>query len=213
MARYPVFLIAVLSLGGCGTLGDLPGDGARETQWQAHQQAMAEVDSWDLHARAALTLEGEAYNIGIRWQRDRERFMLLLEAPFGQGVFRIRAGNGGYYRLQLPDGQEFVNTSAEALLEDVIGWSLPISGLEYWIRGLPRPDSNYSHRLDGAGRAREIGQDRWAIDYLDYFSPAPQLPRRIKLAHERLTLKLVIERWQQAKIEDQTDDLFPEFNQ
>jgi len=187
---------------------------AAQQLWQERQQAARGVVSWDIQARAAVTLKGEAYNIGIRWQRDTGRFRMLLQAPFGQGVFRIDAGASGPYRLRLPDGQEFSNLTPEALLEEVIGWSLPISGLDYWIRGLPRPDSEYRHRLDEAGRARSIKQDRWTITYLDYFQPQqePRLPRRLKLTRDEVSLKLVIERWQQVVFDDSPSDLFPEFN-
>ncbi len=169
---------------------------------------------WDLHARAAITLEGQGYNIGIRWQREPDRATMLLEAPFGQGVFRIQTDAGESYRLQLPDGQVFRNRTPEALLEDVIGWSLPISGLEYWVRGLPRPDSVYTQRLDGAGRSRTIDQDRWSIAYLDYFDRAADagLPRRIDLSTDDVRLKLVIERWQPAATDDNPSSLFPEFD-
>ena len=182
--------------------------------WQDRQLAAQRVEQWDMHARAAVALKGEAYNLGLQWQRQSDRFLLLLEAPFGQGVIRIDSAPGVLYRLQLPDGRIVLNQSPEALLEEVIGWSIPISGLEYWIRGIPRPDSSHSRRLDKAGRARTIEQDHWDIDYLDYFEPQdqPQLPRRIRLAREGITMKLVIERWQQAEIEDGASDLFPEFN-
>lgn len=180
--------------------------------WSDRQREAAALHSWDIHARAALTLKGEAYNIGLSWERSSERFMLLLEAPFGQGVFRIDRDVGGAYRLRLPDGQVFTNATAEALLEEVIGWSLPVGGLEYWIRGIPQPGTDYSHRLDAQGRARSIRQDRWDISYLDYFAEQPQLPRRIKLSRDELALKLVIERWQQPEVEQDSSDLFPEFN-
>jgi outer membrane lipoprotein LolB len=100
------------------------------------------------------------------------------------------------------------------VLEEVVGWSLPIGGLEFWIRGIPQPGADYRPRLDAGGRARSIRQDSWEISYLDYFDaqPAPQLPRRIKLSRDELTLKLVIERWQQTEVEADTSDLFPEFN-
>ena len=42
--------------------------------------------------------------------------------------------------------------------------------------------------------------------------PEPQLPRRIKLARDELILKLVIERWQAAAVEQPPSNLFPEFN-
>jgi len=203
-----------VAIAGCSQSGRLEDEQRAQKLWAARQQALLNLDTWDVHARAAIKLEGAAYNIGIRWQRQAQNSKILLEAPFGQGVFRIESAAGGTYRLRLPDGRVFENNSAEALLEEMIGWSLPISGLEYWIRGLPRPDSAYSHRLDSAGRARSIGQDEWAIDYLDYFARQDdlQLPRRVKLVSDKVTLKLIIERWQQSTIEASPSDLFPSFN-
>lgn len=203
-----------MAIAGCSQSGRLEDEQRAQKLWAARQQALLNLDTWDVHARAAIKLEGAAYNIGIRWQRQAQNSKILLEAPFGQGVFRIESAAGGTYRLRLPDGRVFENNSAEALLEEMIGWSLPISGLEYWIRGLPRPDSAYSHRLDSAGRARSIGQDEWAIDYLDYFARQDdlQLPRRVKLVSDKVTLKLIIERWQQSTIEASPSDLFPSFN-
>jgi len=203
-----------VAIAGCSQSGRLEDEQRAQELWAARQQALLNLDTWDVHARAAIKLEGAAYNIGIRWQRQAQNSTILLEAPFGQGVFRIESAAGGTYRLRLPDGRVFENNSAEALLEEMIGWSLPISGLEYWIRGLPRPDSAYSHRLDSAGRARSIGQDQWAIDYLDYFAREDdlQLPRRVKLVSDKVTLKLIIERWQQSTIEASPSDLFPSFN-
>jgi outer membrane lipoprotein LolB len=203
-----------MAIAGCSQSGRLADQQRAQELWAARQQALLDYDSWDVHARAAIKLETAVYNIGIRWQRQAEKSTILLEAPFGQGVFRIESDASGKYRLRLPDGRVFENSSAEALLENMIGWSLPISGLEYWIRGLPRPGSDYSHRLDQGGRARSINQDQWSIGYLDYFARQEdlQLPRRVKLVSDDVTLKLIIERWQQATIDASPSDLFPAFN-
>ena len=202
------------AIAGCSQSGRLEDQQRAQELWAGRQQALLEFDSWDVHARAALKLESGVYNIGIRWQRQAETSTILLEAPFGQGVFRIESDAIGKYRLRLPDGRVFEDSSAEALLEKMIGWSLPISGLDYWIRGLPRPDSVYSHRLDEGGRARSIDQDQWSIGYLDYFARQEnlQLPRRVKLVSDKVTLKLIIERWQQPTSDASPSDLFPTFN-
>jgi len=214
LLRVIVCAAALSVIAGCSQFGGPAGDEQAQRLWAARQQAMAALDTWDIHARAVLTLKGEAYNISLSWKREADRFMLLLQAPFGQGVFRIDGVVGDLYRLRLPDGQVFTDATPETLLEKVIGWSLPIVGLEYWIRGIPRPDSDFSHRITPAGRLRSISQDRWTIDYLDYFETrqAAQLPRRIKLTRDEITLKLVIERWQQPEAEPTPSDLFPEFN-
>ena len=214
MLRLLFLACTAVAIAGCSQVGGLADQQLVQEHWVARQQALLDIDAWDIHARAAIRLKGGAYNIGIRWRRQAENSMILLEAPFGQGVFRIESSTGGTYRLRLPDGRVSENSTAEALLEGMIGWSLPISGLEYWIRGLPRPDSDYSYQLDPVGRARSLNQDRWAISYRDYFAwqEDPQLPRRIWLVSETVTLKLVIERWQQSEIDKSPTDLFPAFN-
>jgi outer membrane lipoprotein LolB len=215
LQRYTYLAVVLLAVSGCSRYGKLADDPATEALWARQQAVATEVTQWNLYARGALRLEGEAYNIGIRWQRYADgRFMMLLEAPFGQGVLRISATAPGRYLLRLPDGQLFENSSVEALLLEVAGWSLPIDGLDYWIRGLPHPDSVHSLRLNSAGRAQSIRQDSWDIAYLDYFSKVNELPlpRRLSLTNDKLTLKLVIERWQQAPAAAGDADLFPVFD-
>ena len=202
-----------MGLIGCAQFGDLDDLELRQQRWQIQQNALREVEQWDMYARAVFTLPEGVYNIGFQWQRKPDRFLLLLEAPFGQGLIQIQNDAAGYYRLRLPDGQVFLNDSPERLLKDVIGWSIPISGLEYWIRGMPRPQTGFTHRIDNSGLARKINQDNWVITYTDYYELAEApLPRRLRLTHEEITLKLSIDRWQQAEIEDSDADLFPEFN-
>ena len=210
MYRYIATAVLLLVLAGCGTRGGLAPDS--EQRWQDRQLALMAVEDWNLRARAVLRLEGEVYQVGLSWRRDKERFVLLLEAPFGQGVIRIERDPADAYRLRLPDGRVFRNDSAEALLDELLGWSIPISGLEYWIRGLPRPESDYSRRAADSGATRSLRQDRWDIDYLDYFAEQPSLPKRVNLARDGVGLKLVVEHWQPDKVEDNDTGLFPEFD-
>jgi outer membrane lipoprotein LolB len=214
LIRASIIGLALLGLTGCTRVGGLDENSAREQLWRETRASLIEYEQWNMHARAAVTLPGEAYNIGLQWYRDADYLLLLLEAPFGQGVIRIESGDAGVYRLQLPDGRLYLNDSPEALLEDVIGWSIPVSGLDYWIRGLPRPDSEYSQRIDADGLSRDITQDSWSIGYLDYYSFADglSLPRRIRLAHDDLEMRLAIDSWQAEIIEDGPSDLFPDFN-
>ena len=217
MLQRTTFLVVILvALSACSRSGNLADDSLRQSLWAEQQAVVAEVTQWNLYARAVLKAKGGVYNLGMRWQRlENGRFTMLLEAPFGRGVLRIDAVGPEEFRLRLPNGQLFVNTTVEALLVDVVGWSLPFSGLDYWVRGLPHPGADYRHRLDSAGRAQSIRQDGWDIAYHDYFAEAgdePSLPRKLKLSNETVSLKLVIERWQQASSDASDADLFPSFD-
>jgi outer membrane lipoprotein LolB len=97
----------------------------------------------------------------------------------------------------------------------VLGWSIPVSGLEWWIKGLPLGTADYSFDLRGDGRLKSLLQNDWKINYLDYFdrqSPAQGLPRKMYLKHQDLALKIVIERWHQYETPVDIPVLFPEFD-
>ena len=217
MLRRPTFLVClVLFIAACGGRGNLTLDPEVQLLWTEQQAAAGAFNQWDMYARAVLRPhEGGVYSVGLRWQREADgRFMMMLDAPFGQGVLRIEALKAGVYRLRLPNGRSFENSTAEALLEDAIGWSLPVSGLDYWVRGLPHALTEYSYRLDAGGRARSIKQDGWEIEYLEYSTAAadPALPRRLRLGNDELSFKLVIERWWPAAADATDSELFPSFD-
>jgi outer membrane lipoprotein LolB len=214
-----VSLWVVMSLVACSSLPDLPVTDESYAIWAEHQRQLSKLNSWQIHARAVISVEAEVYQVGINWQREIDRFVIVIEAPFGQGVFRVesnpQANGQPPTMLSLPDGQVFFDDSVESLLIRVFGWPIPVSGLKWWIKGLPLPDTDYSFDLLGDGRLKTLRQDKWLINYLDYFAPdtaTSSLPRKIYLKHEDLALKIVIERWQQFEAETKSPTLFPDFN-
>jgi len=216
--RAVVFLWLMILLGACSSLPDTPVTEESHLAWASHQARLADVDSWEIHARSAIFVNEEVYQVGINWQRERDRFVLVLEAPLGQGVFRIESfsanGNLVQVMLTLPDGEKYFNDSAEALLLEVLGWSIPVNGLEWWIKGLPQETGEHTFELRGDGRLKSLQQNNWKINYLEYFdwqSPGQGLPRKMYLKHQDLALKIVIERWHQYESVD-PPVLFPEFD-
>jgi len=219
LCRALLLLWLLSLLGACSSLPDTPVTEESYVAWDRYQARLSDFDSWEIHARSAIFVNEEVYQVGINWQRERNRFVLVLEAPLGQGVFRVESysanGSTALVMLTLPDGQKYFNESAEALLLEVLGWSIPVSGLESWIKGLPLGTADYSFDLRGDGRPKSLLQNDWKINYLDYFdrqSPAQGLPRKMYLKHPDLALKIVIERWHQYESPVDPPVLFPEFN-
>ena len=87
MNRFVVTAGLLLVLAGCGYRG-IPVEDS-EQLWQARQLELAAVEEWNMRARAVLRFDEEAYQVGFSWRREADRFALLFEAPFGQGVIRI----------------------------------------------------------------------------------------------------------------------------
>jgi outer membrane lipoprotein LolB len=216
---FSLVLLWLLLSGGCSSLPEAPVTNESRSDWANHQTRLAEFNTWELHARSAIFADDEVYHVGINWQRQQARFVLVIEAPFGQGVFRVESnlgiGNTGLVVLSLPDGQQYFDDSAEALLLRVLGWALPVKGLESWIKGLPDESDNYLFELRGDGRLKSLQQNDWTINYLEYFdtqSETPGLPRKMYLKHSDLALKIVVDRWHQDDVQGEAPQLFPEFD-
>lgn len=199
--KYWLTLGLTCALSACTTLpvppaGDL---------WQQRQPALTAIRHWVISGRLAILTPQSGWHIRVRWQQQADDYLIQLDAPLGQGAAELR-GNAGSVTLRTADG-EFSAASAEALLEQRLGWQLPVSGLRYWIRGLPDAGAAVEHRtLDTAGRLTGLRQSGWDIEFRHYTaipaSAAPRaLPDKIFLVRRSaspdaaLDIRLVIERW------------------
>lgn len=200
--KYSLLIGLALLLGACSTLPlpPTPEPNAAETLWQQRQQALAALQSWSLNGRIAVFTQQQGWHAGVRWVEDRGMYHIRLDAPLGQGAADISGSPAGVV-LRTSDG-EFSADSAEALLEQHLGWQLPISGLIYWVRGLPDAHAPVQARtLDEAGRLTHLTQSGWVIEFRRYAANPPaaplDLPDKIFLTSTTagLEIRLAIERW------------------
>lgn len=215
--KYVPVVLIMLVISACSGLPMIELNHQSQQKWSQFQLKAGRFNSWDLYGRAVIMVKNEVYSIGLKWRRDPLGYEMMLEAPFGQGVFQLQSDQrmATPITLNLPDGQTVMAIDAEEVLERVVGWSIPVSGLESWIRGIPKKKVDFNHDLNGDGRLRSLDQNGWHITYLDYFdfeSSGRGLPRKMYLKHNDLSIKIVIERWQKPKAIEVDFGLFPEFN-
>lgn len=217
--RLLILLVAILLLGACTRLADIPVTDESYQIWDNRQQALGKIDAWEIQARTVIFVKKEVHQVGISWVRERDHFTIVIQAPLGQGVFlvesNITADQSAAIKLSMPDGQLYYGHSAESLLSRLFGWSIPLSGLKSWIKGLPRQPATYSYDLYADGRLKSLQQEGWSINYLDYFEDdgATQgLPKKMYLKHQDLALKIVIDRWHPLESRVDTPFIFPDFD-
>ena len=74
-----------------------------------------------------------------------------------------------------------------------------MTGLRYWILGLPDPGKNHGNqtRLDAYGRLAELQQRDWTVRFRDYVAVKQyQLPERLFIRSEEIEVRLVVDDWQ-----------------
>lgn len=190
---------AFLLLAGCATIPPVD-PRAVAPQWQQHQRAVNAQPDWTLTARIAAHDENDGWSGQLRWHQGADGYQVQFNAPFGQGALRLD-GSPQQVEMHTSDGQVLVAADAESLLFQQLGWRLPLSHLQYWVRGLPVPvgktDVPPVLAFDEAGRLTRLQQSRWQIEYPAYDQVGTvALPRKVYLENPELNVRLVIDRWQ-----------------
>jgi outer membrane lipoprotein LolB len=72
-----------------------------------------------------------------------------------------------------------------------MGYELPISHLNYWIKGLPSPDSGFQLTFNELNQLTTIEQADWTINLSDMRQYGQvSLPRRVELTRPRNDIRL-----------------------
>ena len=157
---------------------------------------LQDVDVWRADGRVAVQRGAEGWSASLRWLNDRDDFELRLVAPLGSGTYRL-AGNAERVELLLPDGRMYHAPDPETLMAEHLGWSMPLTGLRYWLRGLAAPEPAPSHETrDEAGLLRDLHQAGWRVSVLRRMSVGDfQMPTKLFMHYGDLKVRIVVAQW------------------
>jgi outer membrane lipoprotein LolB len=179
-------LAALLGLGGCASLPQTP--------------AAPRAAPFEVLGRVLVSYDGRAFTAHVRWLHAADTDEIWLMTPTGQALAYLHEDSAGAL-ITSADQTQYRASRVEALTKRALGWELPMTRLQYWVRGVPAPvippdvPAEIGER-DAAGRIRHLAQDGWRISY-EHYPPAQNdgLPRRLELAGATQTLRLVIDTW------------------
>ena len=189
-------LVLLLALGGCAlqqpvTDPLLPGN------WEERQQQLGQLHSWKLAGRIAVQLDKDAGSATLQWHQQRDNYVIRLIGPLGKGNFELQGSPGGVSMRDSDNRLQFAS-DPESLLEAQFGWQVPLSGLHWWIRGLPDPAEKIDNlQLDEQASIAELSQAGWQVSYGRYrLQQGLRLPEKIHLSNTHLKVKLQIKKWE-----------------
>jgi outer membrane lipoprotein LolB len=198
MKIHAASVLAALLLAGCAAapktpLPELPPEQALELR----EQRLEAIRHWTCIGRVGASNGRDSLSASMRWIQNRDGYKIRLSGPLGQALVDV-TGSAAGVALRTGDRGTFYASSPEVLLDEQFGWRLPVSGLRFWILGLPVPDAEVSLReLDVYGRIRRLEQSGWRIEYLDYIQvEGLDLPSRLELRHPHLSARIAVRRWQ-----------------
>lgn len=147
------------------------------------------------NGRVAVKQGEQRESAGVRWVHRADEDEILLLAPLGQTVARIHR-DADAVTLDA-SGSHYVAQDMEALMQEVLGWQLPLSGLRYWVTALPVPDDEVDIEHDAKGQVSVLRQQDWEITYTRYAADTPDaLPLRLNLKRDGVEVMLLIDEWE-----------------
>jgi outer membrane lipoprotein LolB len=190
---------------GCATLAPPAPEGTAITTVVSEPVAgvaHAQPADFALIGRASVKGGKENFSGGVQWQHAGAHDEILLLNPLGQTLAQIRRMPEGVH-LATSEQENYYASDVESLTEQVLGWRLPLMGLQYWVQGLHSPATLAEIDKNPEGRVVAIRQDGWEIGYASYFpassSQAMQgqiiRPKRLTLTRSGLQIKIVIDSW------------------
>ena len=194
--RHLLFLSFILLITGCAAPIPVP-PADPEATWQARQQDLTKVKDWRLNGRLAVIRGSEAWHLKVNWRQKPEGYEIYLSGPFGAGVKLV--GNPQSVVLHDAEHHAYYASEPEMLLYAHTGVLMPVTGLRYWILGLPDPGKNHTSQtqLDAYGRLAELQQRDWTVRFRDYVAVKQyQLPERLFIQGEDIEVRLVVDNWQ-----------------
>jgi outer membrane lipoprotein LolB len=190
-------LALALWIGGCATTPTPRAVEDPELAWQARQALLSAQRDWRFRGRIAIRHGEQGWQAGLNWRQRHRRFDIEVQDPLGRKVAQLD-GDAGSVTLTTSDGETARAADPERLMQRVLGWSLPVSGLRYWVLGVPDPEGSRPRlELDEAGRLSRLTQDGWAVEYRRY-EPGTRvdLPSKLVLSRADLRVRLIVKDWQ-----------------
>lgn len=161
---------------------------------QALPASNAGIDTFSLTGRVAVKLEQRGYSAKLSWRHAATGDRLRLLSPVGSVIAELEANASGA-SLITGDKKVYRSGDVQALTREILGWDLPLDGLQHWVVGRAEPALPVqAEERDSRGRLTTLTQNDWHISYLAYAGDSA-LPARMALAYDNLSLRLIIDRW------------------
>lgn len=202
VSRLFLALTLLTHIAACTTSQRLSGASPAPTQpspealYQQRLTVVTAITHWSFNGRAAVQRAGEGWSATLHWIQNEADYRLRIIAPLGRGTYELFSSTDG---VSLVDASNRIYhaQSPDALLFDNTGWQLPVSDIQYWVRGIiPAGSSPSQVSLDPDGLVKDFAVDGWRVSILEYDKvDGVAMPRKLFLSYRESKMRLVVNKW------------------
>lgn len=199
MIKQLSILFFCFSLGGCisSVKTTFPIPANKKIAYQAHLKSLVAQRNWQAQGLVGVRVNQKAQSANFVWTQKSSQFDIELYGPLGLGATYLQ-GRPGQVRLTTHDQKVYQAEDAGELMNQVLGWSVPVEGLVYWGRGMPEPGQPEQHTLNQYGFLATLEQNGWRIEYKRYRQAgALALPYQLVLTRPGIRVVAVFDNWRE----------------
>ncbi|MCH1929321.1 lipoprotein insertase outer membrane protein LolB [Shewanella sp. A25] len=197
LKRFTNSIFCCLALGGLLFLGgcqNLPQTELSPISVSSAKQAQA----WELQGKLAIKTPEDKLSANLYWRHSDNHDELTLTTMLGTTILTLEATPDSAH-LNV-DGKDYRDTNAQALLQRVSGWSIPIANLPLWITG-QAGKTDIVDSFDEQGRPKQLTSSQtpppWSVSYLSWQTQSGAIvPYQLKVERRDLQLKFQLNQWQ-----------------
>lgn len=202
--NYLLTVVILLALNACRGVPERPDS---DSTWLSERQAFFNQHAyWQASGRMAIKDGEKGISVNFDWINNGDSFELRLRTSGGRWVMQAQPGHAQLEGTRIGHLQA---ASPEPLAEQALGWSVPVSYLQNWLRALPAPPgARLKYANDGS--VLEINHEQWQIGYQTYDTVSPSvdesqqtdntqsilLPTRLDASKAQYAIKVLISDWQ-----------------
>ena len=194
--KFSVLLLAVLQLPACITISQLPPVEDAKQVWDARTSYLYGQQDWTAHIALVGNKHQEKFKVRVIWKQQSEDYQIKLRDFIGRTIAIIDGTPSGVV-AKTSMGERYQGDDAEALINQLFTINIPVTGMRYWLQGVPMPNETIDRiELDDNGLAKHLSQQGWTISYPQYVQNLPyKMPSQVILQFENIKLTTKISQW------------------
>ena len=199
------FILLLCALNACTTVQPKGQERVDRAAFQKRADQLNAMAAWGLAGKISLDDGDQGGSGKLQWDVKPGHSELDFHGALGRGAWHLQVGPGGAL-LQLADGSEQRAPNVSELIQDQIGWPIPLGALQWWVRGLAAPGAVENETLGPEGLLVSLRQFGWSVDFDRYAAfDGMQMPVRLDAKRDNYRVKLAISRWRMG-VDDETAD-------
>jgi outer membrane lipoprotein LolB len=168
-------------------------------QQRAREHLLATTDHWVLQGKLGVSGPVDGKTQGgsgtLTWTQNGDSYQFEVHGPVGSKSFRLSVTPDGAL-LEGVDGGPQRSPDPESLVQNVLGWHVPIHDLRAWVLGLRADSGPAELKFGDDGLLTQLTQDGWTVSYPAWDrTRRPVVPTKVFAENPPYKVKLSVESW------------------